>query len=174
MGQIIGVVGAECTGKSSLAAALRSELGGVYVPESLREWVIAHGRTPRAEEQLAILRAQQQAEEVAVLAARQTASEWVIADPAPLMTAVYSVAYFQDRSLLAEGLQLLSSNRLTVWCQPDFEWQADGIQRDGPAVRAQVDDILAEVLADQPYEVIKVFGTVEQRVAAVLHALADR
>ena len=60
----IAIVGAESTGKSTLAAALAAALaqpGGprvAWVPELLREWCSRVGRTPQAHEQPGILRAQ--------------------------------------------------------------------------------------------------------------------
>ena len=59
----IGLIGAECTGKSSLAHALADELPAVVAPEYLRGFVDQHGRTPRQDEQYLILWNQSRAEE---------------------------------------------------------------------------------------------------------------
>ena len=61
----IAIVGAESTGKSELAQALARHLASDFglraacVGEYLREWCDAHGRTPRADEQLGIAQEQQ-------------------------------------------------------------------------------------------------------------------
>lgn len=60
MSQIIrvAIVGAECSGKTSLANDLAKvfapEMPSAYVPEYLRMFVDLENRTPRAEEQLSI------------------------------------------------------------------------------------------------------------------------
>jgi nicotinamide riboside kinase len=59
-GRVIALVGAECTGKSSLARQLADSLADatglrcVTVAEVLREWCDHAGRTPRLQEQSSI------------------------------------------------------------------------------------------------------------------------
>jgi nicotinamide riboside kinase len=59
-GRVIAIVGAASTGKSTLAAALAARAAAqtglrcAVVGEFLREWCDRQGRTPRANEQLAI------------------------------------------------------------------------------------------------------------------------
>ncbi|MCX8528286.1 MAG: ATP-binding protein [Candidatus Nanopelagicales bacterium] len=141
----IGLIGAECTGKSALAEALAGELDAVVVPEYLRQFVLERGRTPHESEQSMILQAQEQAEAEAAAA---TVKSTVIGDPAPLMTAVYSRAYFDDSSLLERALSHARGYDLLVWCDTDVAWLADGLQRDGESERARVHLILADILAD--------------------------
>jgi nicotinamide riboside kinase len=169
----IGLVGAESCGKSTLAAALAAALPACIVSEELRSFVEERGRPPRQDEQPMLLITQAEAEE------RMAAScqgPWLVADPAPLMTAVYSVAYFGDDSLLEPALQHARAYRLLVWCAADIPWQADDGQRDGPARRAAtdaiIDDLVHGPIAAMSIDVLKVTGTVEQRVAAVLGRLA--
>ena len=60
----IAIVGAESTGKTTLAAALAPRLAAdtglkvAWVPELLREWCHHVGRTPHPHEQASILRGQ--------------------------------------------------------------------------------------------------------------------
>ena len=62
---VIAVVGAESTGKTTLAAELAARLGAdtglacTHVDEHLRHWCEAAGRTPRIDEQQGIAQAQQ-------------------------------------------------------------------------------------------------------------------
>jgi nicotinamide riboside kinase len=71
---IIAILGAESTGKTTLAAALAAGLSSqgvprvAWVPELLREWCTAQGRTPRCDEQAGILQAQN--ERIAAAAAK--------------------------------------------------------------------------------------------------------
>ena len=61
---VVALLGAESTGKTTLARALAEALAhetgeaATWVPETLLEWCEAAGRTPRADEQLAIAQAQ--------------------------------------------------------------------------------------------------------------------
>ena len=45
---------------------------------------------------------------------------WVISDSGPLMTAVYSLQYYDDASLLPLALEWTVSSQAVVWCQDDF------------------------------------------------------
>ena len=164
----IGLIGAECTGKSSLAHALADELPAVVAPEYLRGFVDQHGRTPRQDEQYLILWNQSRAEEEA---ARATTLPTLIADPAPLMTAIYSLAYFDDSSLLEAGITHARGYDLLVWCDDDLPWVADGQQRDGQAQRTRVHGVIRDVvtghMAAQGLSVVTVSGDLRQRIKAV-------
>ncbi len=134
----ICLIGAECTGKSTLAQALAAHFGGLWVPEHLRTFCELNGRTPRADEQAAIMRAQFEQEEQVAAQALHTACGYVFCDGAPLLTAVYSDYYFSDRSLFDCAQALHARYALTLFMQPDLPWQSDGMQRDGEGVRAAV------------------------------------
>ena len=165
----MSLIGAECTGKSTLATDIGIHLSGFVVPEVLRAFVAEHGRTPTSTEQAAIAHSQRSAELHAL--ARHP---WVVADPAPLMTAVYSQVYFHDDGLVEETLAWLRDSRLIVWCRPDFPWVPDPGQRDGPGARSAVDHLLASHVARlraRGADVIEACGTPAHRLAAVHAAL---
>lgn len=170
----IGLLGAECSGKSSLAHALGAALPGCVVEEELRDVVGELGRPPRASEQSAILRRQAaRAEERGA----NCALPWLIVDPAPLMTAVYSVDYFADEGLLAEGLAHARGYDLLVWCAPDVPWVSDGIMRDGPERRSSTEACIARILRTADTRslppVIRVTGDVAERVRRVTSAVGS-
>lgn len=164
----VALIGAECTGKSTLAWALSETLRGFVVSEALREFVDWHRRPPRQDEQLGIFRRQLGRER----RARQLGVSWAIYDPAAAMTAVYSQAYFGDSSLLAMARAHLEDADRVLWCRPDLPWVPDAGQRDGPRMRQVVDDLLAEfitALPAAPYEIRGV--TPQERLDAALLAL---
>jgi nicotinamide riboside kinase len=168
---VVVLLGAECTGKSSLAAALRDALAAdgqdaVVVPEYLREFCDARGRTPLVGEQSAI--ADVQSARIAAAAQRHAI---VIADTSALMTAVYSDLYFGDTSLYASALELHQRSDVTLLTGLDLPWQADGFQRCGPRWRLAVDARLRAVLGRSaaPYSVV--CGAGPERVLAALAAL---
>ena len=171
---LISVVGGESTGKSTLAAGLGARLPGIVVAEGLRNWVDRHGRVPRATEQSAVMDGHRQAERSALLRADTTGQPWVISDSGPLMTAVYSIQYYGDDSLLPLALEWTAQSEQVVWCQDDFPWQPDP-QRDGPDARTGSQQILAAIFADSPrLPVLAVRGPLNARIDTVLAAVSYR
>lgn len=166
----IAVLGAESTGKTTLAGDIARTLRRLGQPltlvdEALRRWCDRHGRTPSCGEQQLI--AQEQAN--AVLAA--PAGHVVVADTTPLQTAAYSELYFGDHSLTPGGLQHQGLYHLTLLTALDLPWVADGLQRDGPQWRGPVDQRLRTLLADAglPFRVI--YGEGNLRLEAALSAI---
>lgn len=160
---IVALLGAECTGKSTLAEALATHFNAGLVSEYLREWCDAHGRTPQRHEQAAIA-----AEQAARIEAASRRHDLVISDTTPLITALCSQHYFADDSLLAGALAFQRRCALTLLCAPDLPWEADGIQRDGPAVRAAYDARLRATLADHGIAWIDIAGTAAERRAVAI------
>ncbi|MES3016106.1 MAG: ATP-binding protein [Pseudomonadota bacterium] len=171
-GVVIALLGAESTGKTTLALALRDALvaesrDAVVVPEYLREFCDHAQRTPRPDEQQAIADEQTRRIDAAALA-----HSFVIADTTALMIAVYSDQVFGDTGLYARA-QAAHARRcdLTLLTALDLPWQADGLQRDGPQVREPVDAKVRAALqrAEVPYSIV--FGSGEARLAAALAAV---
>lgn len=165
----IAIVGAESTGKSWLAESLTQVLrlrGETvqWVPEVLRSWCEAQGRTPEPHEQLGI--AQRQAE--AVLAVTHGT---VISDTTPLMTAIYSHMLFQDDSLYPMALAHQQLFDATLVTGLDLPWVADGLQRDGPHVRGPVDTLVRQALDRSGVLYRVVYGQDLQRLNNALLAL---
>ena len=169
----IAIVGAESTGKTTLAAALAPRLARdtglrvAWVPEALREWCDHVGRTPQAHEQAAILR--QQHERIEAAAATH---EVVVCDTTGLMTAVYSHYVFGDRSLEARAVQLQQRMALTLLTALDLPWVADGAQRDGPQVREPVDALVRELLIGHRLPWALVSGQGPVRLDSAVDAVA--
>ena len=168
MAELISVVGGECTGKSTLAAALGLRLPAVVVSEFLRDWVDQQGRVPLAAEQAAVMAAHRESEISALRHADRAGLGWAVSDSGPLMTAVYSIQYYDDDSLLARALEWTAGSTRVLWCQDDFPWQPDP-QRDGSPARATSQQILADIFATYPeLPVLTVDGPFEERVDTVL------
>ena len=165
---LISLVGGECTGKSSLAAALGIRLPAIVVPEVLRGWVEQRGRVPTPNEQAEVMAAHRESELMALLQADRTGQSWVVSDSGPLMTAVYSIQYYGDAALVTRAVEWAAHSASVVWCQDDFPWEPDA-QRDGSHARATSQQILAAIFAEHPQlPVLAVGGPFEERVAAVL------
>ncbi len=169
-GAVIALVGAESTGKSTLADELAAALAGrghaaVVVGEALREFCDRQGRTPRREEQAGI--ADEQTRRIAI--ARNDA-EVVIADTTALMIAVYSDLVFADRSLYPTAESAQRGYELTLLTALDLPWVADGHQRDGEHVRVPVDERIRGALARAGVAWTTVAGQGPARLAAALAA----
>jgi nicotinamide riboside kinase len=167
----IGLLGGECTGKSTLARALAEALPGCVVDEELRAFVDREGRPPTRDEQAGVLADQADREDTL---ARTCRHPWLVTDPAPLMTAVYSVQYFDDPTLLPAAVEHARGYALLVWCRPDLPWVADGPHRDGEQQRARtdalIDDLVTSTLTPGGLTVVPVTGDPAARVLAVLRA----
>lgn len=166
----IALLGAECTGKTQLAAALLQALNNpagsaAAVPEVLRVWCTEHARTPQSHEQWPIARRQ------ALQLEQLPDPGYVLADTSPLMTAIYSDLLFHDPSLYPFALQHQGRYDLTLVMGLDLPWVSDGIQRDGPAVRARVDARLRQVLDTEAIPYCMVYGTGTARTACALQAI---
>ncbi len=119
------LLGAECTGKTTLAAALAERLGAEMVPEYGRtRWEEKAGRLA-FEDLLAIGRRQEEMEE----AAARRSGRFLVCDTSPLTTLFYSLALFGRSD---PGLEALSRRRYrhVFLCLPDFGFVQDGTRQD--------------------------------------------
>ena len=170
----IAILGAESTGKTTLAAVLAQRLAAdtgtrvAWVPEVLRQWCERSGRTPLAHEQASILCAQH--EQIDAAARRH---DLVVCDTTALMTAVYSRLVFGDHSL-DERAALLHrrSVSMTLLTAIDLPWVDDGLQREGQHVQEPVDSALRELLQLHGIAYAVIGGQGEARTSQALAAVA--
>jgi nicotinamide riboside kinase len=172
--RLICLIGAECTGKTTLAQALAQQMDGLWVPEYLRRFTQTRGRTPQRAEQLHILQEQLRMETEALSQARQQGHSAIFCDTAPLLTAIYSDCLFADVSLYPQARSLHARYVLTLFLEPDIPWQADGLQRDGAQSRAAVHVAIEHALASggDAWPVVRIAGTAAQRLAVACDAVA--
>ncbi|HWI83597.1 ATP-binding protein [Ramlibacter sp.] len=167
----IALLGAESTGKTTLARQLAARLrraghSAAVAPEVLREWCEREGREPRPAEQLAV--AQEHERGVDAAAANGAI---VIADTTALMIAIWGGILFPDHPLLRFALERQRGYDLTLVMGLDLPWVADGLQRDAAADREHADELVRSLLAGAgvPYRVV--YGTGEDRLRSALAAL---
>ena len=166
-----GLLGAECTGKTSVAAALAAELGVVHVPEALRSFVETRGRVPAVEDQAGILSEQRAGVQMAHL---DHPDSLIICDPLALMTAIYSIAYFDDSSLLADAIEDARTYDLIWWCRHDLPWTPDGNQRDGEERRSQVDALIGHIVTESGLTVVELNGSIDTRIREAINSVQGR
>ena len=163
---IVALLGAESTGKSTLARSLCAALAAqgrrvALVGEVLREFCDA-----RQDEQAGIA-----AEQTRRIDAAAGSHDIVVADTTALQIAVYSELVFGDRSLYDSALRAQARCDHTLLCALDLAWVADGLQRDGPHVREPVDALLRHALQQHAHGFSIVAGQGAARAAAALAIL---
>lgn len=166
--QRVVILGAESTGKSTLAAALATHYQTVWVAEYLREFVASRLRTPWAEEQLPIAITQREREVESEAGARH----YLFCDTSPLLTAVYSDYYF---GLADDELNALASRHdyaATIVTAPTTPWIPDGLQRESDTVRQEIHARLMRKLNDAGIRYLLVEGNTQQRVSHVARFLS--
>lgn len=184
----IALLGAESSGKSTLAQALVPEISAAlqdvaapsafppppvieWVPEALREWCMAHGRPPLSHEQSDVIAWQNRLADAA--RARVGPAGWLLFDTAPLMTAVYSEHYFFSDALTASATRVQQTFDVTLLMGLDLPWQPDGPWRDGPAVQEAIDTRLRHMLHTAAIPFQTIYGTGPQRTSAALLCIAQ-
>lgn len=159
----VAILGAESTGKSTLAAALANHYETVWVPEYLREFVELHGRTPQEHEQFIIASTQVAREERAIAQARS----FLFCDTSPLITVLYSRFYFGRVDARLEELAATHVYDYTIVTLPDSPWAPDGLMRESPEVRQTIHEQLLGMLATLAIPYLPVKGDVAERVEQV-------
>jgi nicotinamide riboside kinase len=170
--QRIAVIGAECTGKTWLCSALAERNRGLWVPETLRDFVDRAGRAPRQHEQAVLMHEQIEREDAALARAAAGDHALVAFDSAPLVTALYSRLYFDDDSLLADAVEHhVARYDATLLTATDLPWEPDGLQRDGPELRERFHGLLLACLNERKIPNALVQGAGAARLASAQRAL---
>lgn len=167
----IAVLGAECTGKSTLCVALAKALSGIVIPETLREFCEAHARAPFANEQNFIMDTQiQRLGHLKLLNPR-----FIVMDSAPISTALYSQIYFNDVSLKQRALTFHREHfDLSLIVQPEFGWQADPLpwMRDSQVAQGRFNQLLKQWIDSNPDLLIaQLTGSLNNRVSQAIAAI---
>ena len=167
----ICILGAESTGKTTLAQSLAAHFDSPWVPEYLRTFCDLQGRTPTRDEQVQILQTQHDGVLAAHLVAIDKGAPFVFCDTAPLLTAIYSEFLFDDVSLHARARQMHARYAMTLLLAPDIAWVADGLQRDGEQVRGPVTQMIERELAVITQPVVTITGQGDARLQSAIAAV---
>lgn len=156
---VICVTGAECTGKSTLAAQLAGRLGMPLVVEAARDYLA--GRTHyQAADLLAIARAQIALEAQALAHGRP-----IVADTD---LSVIQVWWEEKYGTLPPDLLTLLEARSTrryLLMAPDLPWEFDPL-RENPHDRARLHERYREILDAGPFPWAEVSGHGDRRLRA--------
>ncbi len=171
MGLVVAILGAQGTGKTTLAASLGEALrreghDAAVVPDHLREFREHAQRMPRVDEQRFIAD-----EQTRRIAAAACAHDIVVADTSALMVAVYSDQVFGDPSLYEPALAAHRQCQLSLLTALDLPCPPDGLQRDGPQLRETVDALVRSALLNAGLGFSVVAGQGPARLEAALAAV---
>jgi nicotinamide riboside kinase len=168
----IALVGAESTGKTTLAGELaarftREGRRAARVAEVLREWCERERREPRPDEHLAIAIEQERRVDAAA-----ATHDIVVADTSALVVAIYGGLLFPGHPLRDFALERQRAYDATLVAGLDLPWVGDGLHRDA-ASRERVDEQVRSLLQDAgiPYRVV--YGTGPDRLRNALACLPD-
>lgn len=162
------LLGVEAAGKSTLAAHLARQLGGVTLPEYGRDYAETIGTdfTPDALRSIAHIHAQRQRR------LRHAAPALLIEDTDVVMTAAWFRMLHGQRDAQLSAIPALADLHLLF--APDTPWVDDGTRQfAGPARQAFHRAIVAE-LAARGIRAVPIAGNWAQRRAAAIAAITHR
>lgn len=159
------LLGAESTGKTTMAERLAARYGAAWVPELARGWLALRGNAFGPDDLIAIAEAQTAAEAEATLRADRV----VFCDTDALVTAVYGERYF---GAAPPRVLALSQSRadLRLLFHPDVPWVPDAI-RDLPDERAALHARFERALAERSLPWADVRGGWEERLETCISAV---
>tara|TARA_B110000037_G_scaffold216821_1_gene276649 strand:+ start:2016 stop:2570 length:555 start_codon:yes stop_codon:yes gene_type:complete len=167
--QHIVFIGAECTGKTTIANKIARHFNEPCSSEFVREYAASLDR-PIAECDLdPIARGQMRLEEEA----RQSANQFVFHDTNLLSSILYAEHYFDAHLPWVDETFLKRNYARYFLCLPDVPWEDEPKQRIGPEERAKLHPLFQAVLARYDIHPIPLRGTVDQRTQTVLTALNE-
>lgn len=170
--QRIAILGAECSGKSTLTTALAAHLGRTAqgVAEYARSrWDAVGSSGFGYADMLAIAQTQVQLEEQ-IAAAAPPECRFLLCDTTPLTTLFYCLDAFGKAPLALWGFSTRAYGAVLL-CVPDFAFVQDG-QRTGDAFRQRQHAWLVSALAERDIAPVVLHGDVPTRVQRALMALA--
>jgi NadR type nicotinamide-nucleotide adenylyltransferase len=162
----VALVGAESTGKTTLARTLAAHFGTAWVPEYAREYLEARGGVCTLADMTLIARGQAELEDCV---ARQ-ANRVLIQDTNLLTTQLWHEHYFGEAPADLRQMAAERKADLYLLCDCDVPWVADGL-RDSPGQRQWFQARFRSELeaAGLPYVVLA--GAFEERLGPAVEAV---
>ncbi len=163
----VAIVGAESTGKTTLAQALAAHFATVWVPEFARAYLLARGAVATEPDMLTIAQGQAEAEDHL---ARQ-ANRLLICDTNVLTTQLWYEHYFGAPPATLSRLATERTAHLYLLCAPDVPWVPDAL-RDSPAERGWFHQRFQQALDAQNLPTVTLSGPFAGRLAPAVAAVA--
>ena len=166
MTQRVVLIGAESTGKSTLARHLALRLAAPITGEYVRGYVERLDRPLRVDDLDPIARGQLAEED------RHGPTPRVLHDTNLLSTLLYGQHYFGVTQAWVEEAFAARDYALYLFCQPDIPWVADPAQRESPAARARLHAVFEAELRRRELPTVRIEGDLDTRIATALAALS--
>jgi NadR type nicotinamide-nucleotide adenylyltransferase len=160
------LVGAESTGKTTLAQALAAHFNTVGVPEFARAYLLARGGVATAADMSVIAHGQAASEE---RLARQ-ANRVLICDTNVLTTQLWYEHYYGAPPAALGQLAAEHPAHLYLLCAPDVPWVPDAL-RDSPGHRQWFHQRFQHELAATGRPVVTLAGPLQGRLAPAIAAV---
>jgi NadR type nicotinamide-nucleotide adenylyltransferase len=165
---VIVLTGPECTGKSTLAEELATQLDASLTFEFARAYVAHQGVALGPADVEPIARGQIALEDQA----RRTTRHTLIKDTDLVSTVVYAHHYYGACPAWIEQQAQHRLGQLYLLLAPDVPWMADGLQRDSPGRRVACHELFRRTLRSWNAHVVDVAGNWAERRAQALAAVA--
>ena len=163
----ISITGAECTGKSTLAAHLATRYQTVWAYEYLRTFVNQKGAVP--DEQDVHLIAEGHLEQATRLL--DSANRILFLDTDLVTTCVYQRVYFGTCPDTIETLAVTHRADLYLFTEPDIPWVPDPLQRESPEVRTRTHKLLLQEMYRLKLPFVRVRGSLQERLDIAVQAV---
>ncbi len=163
----VTLIGAESTGKTTLARLLAVHYKTVWAPEYLRAFVCEKGALPKSADSRRI--AEGHLAQEASLHAR--ARRVLFLDTDLYSTLVYHRYYFGTSSAWLQRQARKHAADLYLFTDTDIPFVADEGQRDGPTARAALRDLFLQELLDEDLRHAILRGTLKRRLSAATVAV---
>jgi HTH-type transcriptional regulator, transcriptional repressor of NAD biosynthesis genes len=164
----VAILGAESTGKTTLAQNLARHFNTVWVPEFARDYLAAKGVVCLLEDMPVIAQGQVESEE---RLARE-ANRLLICDTELITTSLWHERYWGWCPAWLSELAEARASRYSLFLLSDstLPWIDDGL-RDSPDHRGWFDERFLRILRAQALPYVVLSGSYEQRTAAAIRAV---
>jgi nicotinamide riboside kinase len=164
----IVLTGAECTGKTTLAAGLSGYYGEPWTTEFVRQYVETLDRELTRDDLEPIARGQLLIEDRAL----EEANRLILHDTNLLSSILYANHYFGEQLDWVNESFLSRDYALYLLCAPEgIDWQADPGQRESSTTRAKLHEKFKESLQRLELPYIELTGSGEARFGVAVQAI---
>jgi HTH-type transcriptional repressor of NAD biosynthesis genes len=167
------LLGAESTGKSTLAAALGRETGWPLVAEAARTWASRVNRPLTAFDVSTIAAIHLQERQSVLLAANHRGVAGILLDTDLLATRVYARHYHQIDPAWLRDAAAACRGDLYLLCADDFPFRSEEGQRGAETDRSVIQEAMQRAVAVSQAWVVWISGSPEERLAAAMEAISE-
>ena len=166
----VAIVGAESSGKTTLAVALGAALGGVVVEEFARTYLQEHGPHYTEADLLTIAVAQARAEDAAMARSAELQARAVVCDTDMLTIRIWSEEKFGRCDPWIIEASEHRPYDLCLLCRPDIPWEPDPL-RENPHDRDRLFNVYEAMLKELGKPFVVIGGTPKERLGHALDAI---